>query len=253
MSSLEWQGDDIRDDADEQDEDDDESYGDGDDGYNGDSDDAGDVHESVAVMADTLDTYSDNSGDNSSYADSSSEEDSASGSDGYYSAHESPSESAAVGVAMVGTPVSIVGSVAASGDAGEAAVSSEPSSSRRSGEALASVRALVDLMLSANTTDALRGIQHRRLMAGSDVEDTEPASSRGPSTAGGVGNVQIKWGCADMDTDAEAECSTKGHRKHWNAVQHPVRFSYYLASNLPLSDEEKLGLLAFPTVELRLR
>ena len=118
------------------------------------------------------------------------------------------------------------------------------------------MRALLGLLLTTNSTDEWRSSQRRRLLAGGGAEGNRGEQRQSGSAAGasnrlgdGVRRLQAIWGSGDGADESDQLAAAK----HMSAVRYPVRFSYYLSGYLPLSDEEKLSLLACPSVELRLR
>lgn len=134
------------------------------------------------------------------------------------------------------------------------------------------MQALIDLFMSTATTSELRAIQRQRLVASGDYTDgaVGPSSSSSSSSSSvkssrhDIDSVRRMWGCGsddksdihcsgDLNGGSDGRSPEMESTRHLNAVRFPVRFSYYLSTNLPLSDEEKLELLAFPSVELRLR
>lgn len=68
----------------------------------------------------------------------------------------------------------------------------------------------------------------------------------------GVKNIIDMWG-SDSDLFDDESVLGSGYGRHLKALQYPVKFSYYLSSNLPLSDNEKLTLLVCNSVQQRLR
>ena len=91
--------------------------------------------------------------------------------------------------------------------------------------------------LIANTRTNVRTIVHQE----DDFEDAQAPEIPCQS-------VLSQWGA--VQTALNAECSTTSYEV---ATRFPLKFSYYLSSQLPISDIEKLQLLSCPSAEVRLR
>ena len=95
-----------------------------------------------------------------------------------------------------------------------------------------------------------------RLLTGCGVRGGSNHSSMVVSGKQGIKNIEDMWGFGSNGGVSEDSTSTalgSGYDKHLKALRYPVKFSYYLASNLPLSDEQKLELLMCDSVQQRLR
>lgn len=71
----------------------------------------------------------------------------------------------------------------------------------------------------------------------------------------GLKQLQAYWGVvggsAELDASEDRSDNIVAF-KHLKALRRPEKFAFFLASNLVISDEEKLILLASPTIETRL-